>query len=119
MQRLLNLLGLVSIITFSVFLSCDKNDSESNACNVSDPAEELPWLKSMLTDLSEYDYIMVANYKGKTVFYNGNCNPVVNYVSVVYNCSGDVIANTNDIRDELSNDRLLWKHVNSKCNFGD
>jgi len=119
MKRLFNLLGLASILTLLVFFSCEKEDSESNACNVSDPAEELLWLKSILTDLSEFDYIMVANYKGSTVFYNGNCNPVVNYVSVVYNCDGDVIANTYDIRGELSNDRLLWKHADSKCNFSD
>tara|TARA_R110001583_G_scaffold167424_1_gene320203 strand:- start:3114 stop:3473 length:360 start_codon:yes stop_codon:yes gene_type:complete len=119
MKRILNLLSLVSILTLFVIISCDNEESENNVCNVSNPTEELSWLKTMIIDLSDYDYIMIANYKGETVFYNVNCNPLVNYASTVFNCSGDVIGNTNDIRDELSNDRLIWKRADSKCNFND
>ena len=119
MKRLLYLLALASILILSVMLSCDKDESKSDPCDVSNPIEELAWLKATIDDLSEYSYIMIADYNGETVFYFGNCNPLANSVSSVYNCNGDFIGYTNDIRSEITNDRLLWKHEDSECNFND
>lgn len=113
----MKLLRLTSILTLFIIISCDNEEPENNDCNVSNPTEELSWLKTMIIDSSEYEYIMTANYKDEMVFYNVNCNPLVNYASSVFNCSGDFIGNTNDIHDELSDDRLIWKHADSKCNF--
>lgn len=119
MKRLFYLLVLTSMITIFSIISCDKEKSENNACNVSNPTKELVWLKTMINDLSDYDYIMIAKYKGETIFFTGNCNPAANYVSSAYNCNGDVIGYTNDIHAEISDARLLWKHEDSKCNFND
>ena len=113
------ILSLISILALIVIISCENEESKNYFCNVSNPAEELPWLKTMILDLSDYSYIMAADYKGKTVFYNVNCNPLVNYASTVFNCNGDLIGNTNDIRNELSNVKLIWKHADSKCDFSD
>ncbi len=55
----------------------------------------------------------------ETVFYNGNCNPLANYISSVYNCNGDFVGYTNDIQAELSDVSLVWKSENSNCNFND
>ena len=108
---------LTCIVTLFSIISCGKEKSENNVCNVSNPVEELVWLKTMTNNLSEYDFIMIANYKGETIFYRGNCNPLANYVSSAYKCNGDVIGYVNDIRSEISGDKLLWKHKDSKCNF--
>lgn len=61
----------------------------------------------------------MATYKGETVFYYNNCNPVAlyAYVSIVLNCSGDTLGDTNDLYNELTNRTTLWKHENSKCNL--
>lgn len=115
MKRFFNLLSIASILTLFLIVSCNKDESENNYCNVSNPTEELPWLKTMITELSDFNYIMTANYKGKTIFYNRNCDPLVNYASSVFNCSGENIAITSDIDDEFSDVSLLWKHTDSKC----
>lgn len=119
LNRLFNLLGLTLITTFLLVASCKEEEPEKTPCYVSDPIEELVWLKQMITHLSDYDFIMIANYKGETVFYNGNCNPAANFFSVVYNWQGVLIASTNDVRNDLSNERLLWQSDNPKCNFFD
>lgn len=62
---------------------------------------------------------MTATYKGETVFYYGNCHPVINYASSILNCNGDALGNTSDLYNELTDVRLLWKHEESKCNFND
>lgn len=59
----------------------------------------------------------MASYKGETVFYYGNCNPAINYVSILQNCIGDNLGYTNDFYAELTDITVLWKHVDSKCNF--
>lgn len=118
MKNLNSLLTLIIIFTLIIIGSCKKEESNS-LCYVSNPIEELDWLKIMINDFSDYDYIMKANYNGETVFYNGNCNPAANYVSTVYNCNGDAIGYTNDLWDELSNDVLVWQNQESKCNFND
>lgn len=114
----------LTILIISLFLiSCDKYEN-NNRCNVSNPVEDLEWLKLKIAeinqgdeDLSSYAYFMTATYKGETVFYYGNCNPLINYVSMVQNCNGDTLGNTNDLYSKMSNTTVLWKHKKSKCDF--
>ena len=111
---------LITVISISfVIISCKKEDAENDNCNFSNPTEELIWLKTMVTDMDEYSYIKSATYNGETVFFNGNCDPLANSVSSVYNCSGEVIGYTNDLYDDLSEIKLEWEHENSMCNFSD
>jgi hypothetical protein len=123
MRSIFNFLGFVGIIMSITLISCEKDDKKesNNKCNVSNPAEEIDWLKEAIDDVKqdEYSYFAMATYKGETVFYYGNCNPVINYVSIVQNCSGDNLGYTNDLYDELTEITILWKHVDSKCNFQD
>lgn len=115
-----NLILASSLIIIPVILfisSCEK--MESNTCNVSNPLEELPWLKETILNYTEYDYLMMADYQGQTVFYHLNCNPLINYVSFVFDCKGNLIGNTNDLEADFSNKKLLWKHTNSECVFTD
>ncbi|RIH62889.1 hypothetical protein D1164_22680 [Mariniphaga sediminis] len=121
MNKNFNLLVLVTIISSITLGSCkkDENNDLNNKCNVSNPAEELDWLKEAIDDVKEdeYAYYAMATYKGKTVFYYGNCNPAANYASTVKNCSGENLGHTDDLYDELTDITILWKHVDSKCNF--
>ena len=118
MRSIFNFIGFVAIIVSITLISCDK-DSNNTKCNVSNPAEDLDWLKKAIDQVKqdEYSFCNMATYKGETVFYYGNCNPVVNYVSIVHNCSGDILGYTNELYDELTDITILWKHVDSKCNF--
>ena len=121
MRRIQYYLGLAAIILSITLISCDNDDSKetNNTCNVSNPAEELAWLKEAIDKdkQDEYASYVMATYKGETVFYNDNCNPSISYVSIVRNCSGDNLGNTNDLSEELTNRTTLWKHQDSKCDF--
>lgn len=118
---------LISVMFFVSILctSCEKDKQLiDNTCNVTNPAEELNWLKSSITEieqsnqeLSKHAYYMVAKYKGETVFYYGNCHPAINYVSHVINCKGDTLGAISDLDDELTDVNLLWKPEESECNF--
>lgn len=122
MRQFLNYLGLVTISTFIILISCEKDKSNEpikNTCNVSYPAEEIAWLKAAIDNVkhSEYSYYSMANYKGETVFYYGNCDPAGNSFSIIRNCNGDSLGATNELYDELTDITILWKHKESKCNF--
>jgi len=122
MRRLLKFLSSTAIILSITLLSCEKddnNDSKNNKCNVSNPVDDLDWLKQEIDNVKqdEYSYYVMATYKSEPVFYYGNCNPVINYVSIVRNCVGDSLGFTNDLYDELTEISTLWKHEDSKCSF--
>ena len=120
MRRFLNLL-VITIIGVTVLISCkkDNNDPAKNTCNVSNPAEELGWLKKEIDSLKndEYSFYVMANYKGETVFINENCNPLIDYMSLVKNCKGDILGYTHVLNDDLSDKTIIWKHEKYKCTF--
>lgn len=125
MKQFFKFPGFATIMVLITLISCEKEKSQSkleaipNTCNVSNPAEEIGWLKEAISKVKndEYSYYAVAKYKGETVFYYGNCNPAANYVSIVRNCNGDNLGNINALEDELTNITILWKHPASKCFF--
>lgn len=115
-------LGLAGFILSITLLSCDKDEAEESiddVCNVSNPIEDLDWLKEKINSVNqdEYSYYNMASYQGETVFYYGNCDPAINYVSIVRNCTGDSLGFTFDLYDELTEISTIWKHENSVCNF--
>ena len=121
MRRIQYYLGLTAITLSITLISCDKDDNveTNNTCNVSNPAEDLAWLKEAIENAKQDEYAsyVMATYKGETVFYNDNCNPTISFVSTVLNCNGDNLGNRNDLHDELTNITTLWKHEDSKCVF--
>ncbi len=102
-------------------ISCSTDDDKDidNTCNVSDPTEELVWLKEEIDTIKddEFSFYAMATLDGETVFYYGNCNPAVNYISTLRNCSGEVLGNTNDFSDELTDITIIYKHENTQCDF--
>lgn len=122
MKGLSGYLQFVAVIFSIILTSCEKDDNNdlySNTCNVTNPAEEIVWLKQEIDNVKqdEYSYYVIAKYKGETVFYYGNCDPLINYVSIVRNCAGDSLGYTHDLYNEFTKISTLWKHENSKCNL--
>jgi hypothetical protein len=116
------------MISFTLLLmfSCNKDAVvETNTCKVSNPVENLPWLKSRINliltsnpDVSKYQYISIAEYKGETVFIFGNCNPLVISDFQVYSCSNVFLGNVGVIpSNELLNRKTLWRTPNSLCSL--
>lgn len=66
----------------------------TSACDdVSDPAENLEWLKNAIADgknyeLWEYSYYLKGTYNNQTVFVQHSCCPSCNYLPTVYTCDG-------------------------------
>ena len=117
LQSRLSALLLIGLLLLTQLNSCTKEESNDLICNTENPIEELKWLNNMVRDFSEYEYIRLADYKGQVVFYNVNCDPLVNYVSITYNCKGEALGFTGNLSMDFSNDQLLWKPDNSVCDF--
>jgi hypothetical protein len=65
----------------------------------------------------EYGYVEVAKLNGNTVFIIKNCDPLVNYVPAVYDCTGNQIDYTSQLERNLSDIKIAWRDENSKCVF--
>ncbi|WP_339703233.1 hypothetical protein [Algoriphagus aquimarinus] len=102
--------------------ACEEKDDPATACGVSDPIENLPWLKQLAESastggLSEYAYITQAKYKGKRVFYQGSCCPNCSWALILLDCEGNRI-NEEISFDDLEDSEVIWKPGNSECVFG-
>ena len=119
---------LQTILLLFLISSCNNtdNDDKNNTCNVSNPIEDLTWLKDKITELeqtSSYEsgeiYISQANYNGNTVFIMGNCCAVCNTIVPIYNCEGESIGYIGDDTFDstiLEKDVIIWKPENFVCN---
>lgn len=124
MKKINLLLEIATLLVCLVTISCHEKDE--NCCNVTNPLEELGWLKAHIQELSQstdelsnYSYYMTATYKNESVFYYGNCHPAINMAIIVINCEGEELGDFNDLQQQLSNRKLIWIHENSPCNFND
>ncbi len=128
MKKLFNGLFFIAGITMMMVFSCEKDKFE-NTCGVGNPVKELTWLKDQIEYIeqldpedSKYYYFKMAEYQGATVFLPGNCNPVLNMIYVVLDCSGErigIIGNGEDMIswDQLTGQQVIWKAENSACIF--
>lgn len=99
----------------SVFASCEDNN-ETPECAINESStEEISILKQSIAEADEYTYFMKATYQGQAVYFNRNCDPLIDYQSNVYDCEGTFIGYTGELAAELSNVSLLWKHPQSMC----
>ena len=75
---------------------CGKSETTIPECNVVNPLDELGWLKDVknsLTNCTCQISILQGKYRGKTVFYIMNTDPVCNSVFhvILWDCNGDVV----------------------------
>ncbi|WP_341216077.1 hypothetical protein [uncultured Wocania sp.] len=119
--------NIIFLILLSfVILSCKTDDDNLiNTCNVTNPVENLTWLKEKIAELEQtslYEsgevYISQANYNSNTIFILGNCCATCNTVVPVFNCAGEVIGYGGDNNfniNTLKNSIIIWKPENSIC----
>ncbi|WP_439489849.1 hypothetical protein [Algoriphagus sp.] len=110
-------------ILFCLVLSfaCKDNEDPATACGVSDPVENIPWLKQLAEEsatggLAEFSYIAQAKYRGKRVFYWGSCCPNCSWALILLDCSGDRVAGEYTF-DDLDDQKVIWRPENSQCSF--
>lgn len=96
--------------------SCKKNSVDRiTACDVKDPANNLPWLKKMLEEdkaknQDQFLIVKAAEFKGQTVF-NYQLIWMSCLACVNFDCEGkplDIGSFTQDERNELSD--AIFKH---------
>lgn len=117
---------LIPVILFVIIIvSCKGEIENNNTCNVSDPIEDLPWLRERIgliisgnQQLARYQYISMAEYRGETVFMFGNCDPLAISIFPIFNCKNERIGALGEIpADSLFNREIIWKTEDSACNF--
>ena len=126
MKRLLLFAGLICLTA----LACDNEEScepLAEIYSVADPIKDLPWLQAEVqlreqnaSDISQYFYILQAEYNQETVFIYGNCCPMCSTITSVLNCKGEVLfyLGQDNARDKkISNQKIIWKGKNFSCNI--
>ncbi|CAH8285412.1 hypothetical protein EV196_1019 [Mariniflexile fucanivorans] len=116
---------LLLTLVFIIFSCCKKDNDVTNTCNVSNPVEDLTWLKEQIQELentSSYEsketYILQTKHDGNSLFILGNCCAACNSVSTVYNCEGEMIGYIGDDTfnfNLIENSTIIWKAENSIC----
>ncbi len=106
---------LFVILLLLTFFSCKCDDNFNNTCNVSNPIEELEWLKEAFEELKQSSlahtgevYISQTHYRFSTIFIFGNCCALCNSILSVYNCEDRILGY---IGDDTFKRSLLDKSV--------
>ena len=120
--------GLFTLLVLTIVaFSCqkDNDDNLTTTCNVSNPIEDLAWLKEQIQELEKtslYEsgetYILQAEHDGDIIFILGNCSALCNSVSSVYNCEGEIMGYIGDDNFDFSlieNSPVIWKPESSIC----
>ena len=102
----------------------DCEDQQNFACNVEDPATNLPWLAEKIEELEasstgNFEYVTKGRYGALTIFIMKNCCPNCLSIYLVYNCNGEEIGYLGDGSidpDAVTNEEVVWKHEDSPCN---
>lgn len=100
--------------------SCNTNDNDISEISLERPLWLETEIKSREQDTSEdinYCYILEGEYENETVFIFGDCNPVLNKITPVYNYQGDSIGflEVDFLSDTITNNCLIWKPDEFSC----
>jgi hypothetical protein len=117
----------IFFLAITVLLTdCSMNDISSNAaCNVANPARDLPWLKAEIeagnyaepNDFLDY-LIYKAVYNGATVLYTEICCPTCNTIPpYLKNCAGETIGQlgVSVEKSALLHATVIWRSNNGVC----
>lgn len=112
-----------------LLISCS-NDNDDKIpeliCSVENPIEDLDWLKSEIKSLNnkggKYESIIQNTHNNQIIFMFNNCNPTINSVILVKDCTGENIGIIGEEKDNipfdiLQNGTIIWKSENSECNL--
>jgi hypothetical protein len=125
MKKNLNLVLVMICSFFMLVLSCEKDSLIDNTCNVKNPVKDLEWMRNdikfieqLSPEESQYITITMAKYNGETVFFSIYCDPTIEAVFPVRNCSGATIGYWGEIpQEELTDQQVIWKSENCVCIF--
>ena len=102
-------------------LSCKDKVQPSFTCDVKNPIEELPWLKTEIdrrekstSDVEVYFFIEQGEYNNQTVFLYNNCCPMCSTITPVYDCSGTKLFDLSP-GIEIKNIKIIWKPEGCPC----
>ncbi|WP_160144094.1 hypothetical protein [Chryseolinea soli] len=117
--------SLMVLVASACHHDCVEPDPGPRVCGVANPAENLPWLKTIIDDfkkdtttLASLHYVQQSTYHGNTVFIIGTCIPWCELSCFsIMDCEGK------DLGFPLGLDldgpaTVIWKAENSSCTFG-
>ncbi|WP_273567822.1 hypothetical protein [Maribacter halichondriae] len=115
---------LLILASLAIYACSDNDDGQNTICGVTDPTEELKWLKTEITlrkrDVSEnakYYYISQAELDGKTVFLYLDCDSKANTAPSVYDCEGMLLGAIGKefTLEEFTNHSDIFVPLNFEC----
>lgn len=106
-----------------LIFSCEKNPLSNNTCDVKNPLKDLDWMKKDIAFIeqlspeeSQYITITMATYNRETVFFSIYCDPTIDAVFPVRDCSGKTIGYWGEIpQEELKDQQVIWRSANCIC----
>ncbi|RNI26194.1 DUF6970 domain-containing protein [Rufibacter latericius] len=103
------------LLCLFVLTSCEE-ETICKTCEVGNPVQEIGWLNAKAQQLEQSDYcqfVQTGNWEGRTVFVLGNCDPLINSISSVYDCDGNLLCyggdeTCPDFSKEVKDLKLVW-----------
>lgn len=98
-----------------LLISCSDDDAKPTTCGVLFPAAQLPWLREIIDDYREADFMDITveqgEYNSQTVFIITECCITcdLNGFPPVYTCEGEEIAGLMPYDDTITDRRVIWK----------
>ena len=122
-KRMLYRYLLLIFTGFILIFSCEKDKTIANTCSVKNPTTDLQWMvndikfiEQLKPEESQYISITMATYKGESVFFSIYCDPLINAVFPVRDCSGKTIGYWGEIPlEELTDQLVIWRSANCIC----
>jgi hypothetical protein len=123
MKKIFNPFIIPFFLVFALVFSCEKNPLAENTCDVKNPLKDLVWMKKDIAfieqlspDESQYITITMATYNGETVFFSIYCDPAIEAVFPVRDCTGKTIGYWGEIpQEELKDQQVIWRSGNCIC----
>lgn len=108
----------IALLLLIAVSACKYNEVPKFACDVSDPANNLPWLKERIheieqSSLRQYFRVEKVEYDGEIGFYVSSCCPLCSTVPLFYKCSGDSILITDP--SKLVVKGVIWQPSDYSC----
>lgn len=119
---------LFSTALFMFLMQCDPAPLKTT-CGVTNPAEELSWMKTKIAELKQtglYEvgqvYIWQTEFNGETYFIFDNCCPNCDSILLIYTCEGEDVSTNPTITDyvysyDKSLKNVIWSPENFSCNL--
>jgi len=120
---------LIFTLVIANIISCSNNDDLPviAACGVNNPVQELDWLKAEIerrkrntTEDSQYCYIVQAMANEQTIFLYKDCNPLVNKIIPIKDCSGasaGFLGDENYPVERITMEEIIYRPADFNCRF--